>query len=682
MLAQVGNAVPEFPRNPLQLPLTAVPAIYEQQHVQQMSTFMAMAAADMAGTGGMTSRCTGPETGFPVPSVPTAGGANPTAFAAAAAASAYTQVLAKFSQHAEAVTNDTSAAAAALAAAFSPGLFLGVASQLASVTTSTNATAMQVLPAITAAIQTSMPNTRWPTIPPTQSPPLCGVVPPVAGTDSIISVSLEGMTCNYQLTDDDLQSVFERYGTVKQVRVEKQGTLAHIVFESMAPAQAAVNDLNGKVLSGLNGKLRIEWVCVGGSSNVASGVLRPAGHSSSISPAAPYPAISALPEFASWGAPQTWLSAPSLPVPLPPQAPTCSFGASLPQAHASISNVIHSNTAARAPAIPLLATPLLPAESNTHISRPLAELSTLSESSGAAPTSVDSASAPLRDVSGDPKPPPHVKGVRKYTCRFLIGIENDKDFHVVRRIIGANGSNMKHIFEQTDAKLRLRGRGSGYFEGAGHKESAEPLQLCVSCTSEDGYKLAVALAEALLENIYSEFRAFSRERGSQEPNLRARAQVVSGRERDAHRPSDVVTVLGLNSSVMNLAHFPVETDGDSSGSGLSFGADDSDDEDDLVAGAAKKDGGGRRRGRRSRAARSRGDYGKASTDKTKPPAKAPPVAEIDQLIDQRNEARRQCNFAEADRIRCDLHERGVALMDEPGARGKGMEVTTWRYWRD
>jgi cysteinyl-tRNA synthetase len=65
-----------------------------------------------------------------------------------------------------------------------------------------------------------------------------------------------------------------------------------------------------------------------------------------------------------------------------------------------------------------------------------------------------------------------------------------------------------------------------------------------------------------------------------------------------------------------------------------------------------------------------------------PSPKAPPVEEIEQMIDQRNQARRQCNFTEADRIRRSLHEKGVALMDEPGARGKGAEVTTWRYWRE
>jgi len=90
---------------------------------------------------------------------------------------------------------------------------------------------------------------------------------------------------------------------------------------------------------------------------------------------------------------------------------------------------------------------------------------------------------------------------------------------------------------------------------------------------------------------------------------------------------------------------------------------------------AKRGGAKSRGGRGGAGAGSEGDRGE-------PGPNAPPVDEIESLISERNEARRACNFAEADRIRESLHARGVALMDEPGGRGKGTEVTTWRYWRD
>lgn len=52
--------------------------------------------------------------------------------------------------------------------------------------------------------------------------------------------------------------------------------------------------------------------------------------------------------------------------------------------------------------------------------------------------------------------------------------------------------------------------------------------------------------------------------------------------------------------------------------------------------------------------------------------------EIKRLIEDRNKARREQNFGEADRIREFLKQKGIALMDEKGGRGKGTEVTTWR----
>jgi cysteinyl-tRNA synthetase len=55
------------------------------------------------------------------------------------------------------------------------------------------------------------------------------------------------------------------------------------------------------------------------------------------------------------------------------------------------------------------------------------------------------------------------------------------------------------------------------------------------------------------------------------------------------------------------------------------------------------------------------------------------VQTIERLIEERNEARRVCNFREADRIRDLLKSHGIGLMDEPGARGKGKEVTSWRF---
>lgn len=369
-----------------------------------------------------------------------------------------------------------------------------------------------------------------------------------APTDPTVAVSVEGMKFQYQLTEDDLHKVFSRYGGVKNIRVDEVGAAAQISFMNIQDAQSAMNDLNGKVLNGLEGTLRISWVSQGQA-------------------ASPYPSM----PFPGMGFPPF------------PGSPGYPLGA--PGAAAGGSPALHSGA----------------------------------------------------DKG-------NMKGVRKYTCRFIIGIDNDKDFQVARRVIGAKGANMKRIVKNTEAKLRLRGQGSGYFEGAGQKESAEPLQLCVSCTDGEHYKSAVSQVEELLRRVYDEYRSFCGEQGKPYPDLQIQ--------------------FSENQLVYSAARSP-------------NGSPMPDDFSGDMSPGAKKD-------RRSRRARPKGSNQSPSGDEDRgePGPNAPPMEEIEKMIDMRNEARRACNFTEADRIRDALHSSGVALMDEPGGRGKGAEVTTWRYWRD
>lgn len=378
---------------------------------------------------------------------------------------------------------------------------------------------------------------------------------PVPPMEPSITVAVEGMKFQYQLTEDDLHKVFSRYGAVKHIRVGEGGSAAAITFQSFQEAQAAMQDLNGKVLNGLEGTLRIEWNA----------------------PPAPLPYPQA--PFMGWG-----FMPPGAPPPLP-------GGEQQPL-----------NNLANDPAI-----------------------KSMGESKAA-----------------------HVKGVRKYTCRFLIGIENDKEFKVARRIIGEKGANMKRVVRQTDAKLRLRGQGSGYFEREGQKESSEPLQLCISCTSFEGYQSAVRQVEQLLERVYEEYKQHCRDHNKPVPSLQ-----------------------------INLSENQLVYSGRGGGGGGAPSPNYSAGVKGSEEGTPTKQTSRRRRRSRAKKEGSNGEI-----DRGEPGPNAPPVEEIERFIDERNEARRACNFGEADRLRDLLHSRGVALMDEPGGRGRGAEVTAWRYWRD
>merc|ERR1719161_1940851 len=253
-----------------------------------------------------------------------------------------------------------------------------------------------------------------------------------------IRVAVEGMKFQYQLTEDDLHKVFSRYGPVKTIKVDEVGSGAQITFHNHQDASAAMQDLDGKVLNGLDGTLRISWMNPPADSHSA--------YSANAGMPPPFPG--------AWGFPGG----------VPPW----------PQGNQGHGNQNHME-------------PTTPEQGRKG-------------------------RYDFGEVDG--------KGVRKYTCRFLIGIENDKEFQVARRIIGAKGAKMKKVVKTTEAKLRLRGAGSGYFEGAGQKESAEPLQLCISCTNYDGYKAAVSQVEELINRTYEEYRHFCRDNGKPVPDLR------------------------------------------------------------------------------------------------------------------------------------------------------------------
>ena len=61
-------------------------------------------------------------------------------------------------------------------------------------------------------------------------------------------------------------------------------------------------------------------------------------------------------------------------------------------------------------------------------------------------------------------------------------------------------------------KLRLRGKGSGFLEGPEQKESADPLNLCVSSKDKAKYDYACMQIEKLLDKVYFDYRQFDKGR--------------------------------------------------------------------------------------------------------------------------------------------------------------------------
>eukprot|EP00442_Polarella_glacialis_P027714 CAMPEP_0115121746 /NCGR_PEP_ID=MMETSP0227-20121206/46418_1 /TAXON_ID=89957 /ORGANISM="Polarella glacialis, Strain CCMP 1383" /LENGTH=407 /DNA_ID=CAMNT_0002523561 /DNA_START=38 /DNA_END=1261 /DNA_ORIENTATION=- len=107
----------------------------------------------------------------------------------------------------------------------------------------------------------------------------------------------------------------------------------------------------------------------------------------------------------------------------------------------------------------------------------------------------------------------------KFVCHFEVGLEDDEEFCLVKRIYGKGGCCLKGVAEQFSAKLRLRGRGSGFLEGKGkNKQEADcSLKLYVSCENSDCYCGAVREVAKHLFMLYKHYRRYARLKGLEVP---------------------------------------------------------------------------------------------------------------------------------------------------------------------
>lgn len=99
---------------------------------------------------------------------------------------------------------------------------------------------------------------------------------------------------------------------------------------------------------------------------------------------------------------------------------------------------------------------------------------------------------------------------RKWMCTFMVGIVETPEFSVVKRVIGSGGRNMKYMIgEVPEAKIRLRGKGSGFKDQATGVESRNALQVNINCTDIVGYHRVREMIRQLLDCIYNEYAQYS-----------------------------------------------------------------------------------------------------------------------------------------------------------------------------
>jgi hypothetical protein len=334
-----------------------------------------------------------------------------------------------------------------------------------------------------------------------------------------VAVSVKNMTCNYRLTTDDLTTVFSRYGKLAAVHVgtvdSSQATIEFVDYEA---AVNCVKSLDGKVLSGEKGTLAVSLIQES-MTNHSTPDQFPSQ--------APMQHVPQMPMMQQNNFNQQQMQSPPMysqpRFMVPSSMPQQNFGmhqqSFMPQQqfgmHQEHQHMMHEQHHQHG---------MQPSAHDYMSASQMQYPQDMQQMNKGFNSGFDNRQSSFeerpkrarRPQQGDTSP----SRVRKFTCRFDVGIVNEKTFQVARRIIGSKGANMKKIFKDTGAKLRLRGQGSGFLEGTSQQESPEALHLCISAKKIDEYQMAVRKVEELLQGVYREYRAHCKQKDLPIPNLR------------------------------------------------------------------------------------------------------------------------------------------------------------------
>eukprot|EP00927_Polykrikos_kofoidii_P001611 TRINITY_DN10612_c0_g2_i1.p1 TRINITY_DN10612_c0_g2~~TRINITY_DN10612_c0_g2_i1.p1 ORF type:complete len:534 (+),score=87.33 TRINITY_DN10612_c0_g2_i1:144-1604(+) len=108
-----------------------------------------------------------------------------------------------------------------------------------------------------------------------------------------------------------------------------------------------------------------------------------------------------------------------------------------------------------------------------------------------------------------PKGKESVPGATKFVCAIHVGMNDlTGDFCLVKRILGKGGDNMKTLASDFNARIRLRGIGSGFLEGERMREAEMPLRLDVSCSRFEDYCGVVDRLVDLLQILHGHYRRY------------------------------------------------------------------------------------------------------------------------------------------------------------------------------
>ncbi|KAJ3220346.1 hypothetical protein HDU67_000013 [Dinochytrium kinnereticum] len=91
------------------------------------------------------------------------------------------------------------------------------------------------------------------------------------------------------------------------------------------------------------------------------------------------------------------------------------------------------------------------------------------------------------------------------STKLFIDFEPDKFFNIRAKIVGPQGSYMKHVQQETGCRVFLKGKGSGYESQTFSSNSDEALHLEITGPNDDALEKAKGLCEDLIRTVREEF---------------------------------------------------------------------------------------------------------------------------------------------------------------------------------
>lgn len=104
--------------------------------------------------------------------------------------------------------------------------------------------------------------------------------------------------------------------------------------------------------------------------------------------------------------------------------------------------------------------------------------------------------------------------------RYKVGIKQEEDFNLMRRLLVPGGGHIKRIAQISGAKLTVRGQGSGLSDASARSEADEPIAVCIWSAYTSSLEKAKYEVVELLGQLQEEYRTHCRRLKLPAPTLK------------------------------------------------------------------------------------------------------------------------------------------------------------------